>query len=52
MPQEDSEKLRVSHKGLHKDLKEEQKAAAKQIEAERQKQGALRRGAHRGPGGR
>jgi hypothetical protein len=52
MAKEDSEKLRESRKGAHQQLKEAKKAAAKQIEEERQKLGALRKGAHGRGGGR
>src|SRR5262249_573639 len=44
---EDADKVKASHRGIHKVLKEEQKAVAKKIEEQRQKQGAVRRGAHR-----
>ena len=52
MAQEDSEKVRATRKGLHKELKDVQKEAAKKVAEERQKQGAMRKGAHRGAGGR
>ena len=47
--QEDTEKLQVSHKGAHAKIKEDRKAVAKQVQ---QQQGASRKGAHRGAGGR
>jgi hypothetical protein len=52
MAQEDSEKVRESRKGTHQQLKEAKKAAAKQIEEDRQKQAVMRKGARRGAGAR
>jgi hypothetical protein len=52
MAQEDSEKVRASRKELHKELKQEQKEAAKRVAEDRQKQSAIRKGSHRGGGGR
>jgi hypothetical protein len=49
---EDAEKVKASHRGIHKQLKETQKAVAKQIAEQKEKQSALRRGAHRPAGGR
>jgi hypothetical protein len=51
MPQEDSEKVRESRKGLHKEIKQAQKEGAKKITEEKQKQSSMRKGAHRGAGG-
>jgi hypothetical protein len=52
LSQEDSEKLRASRKGLHKELKEEQKELAKRIGEEKQKQGVMRKAGRRAAGAR
>jgi hypothetical protein len=52
LSQEDSEKVRGSHKGTHQQLKEAKKEAAKQIEQDKQKQAVMRKGARRGVGAR
>ena len=47
---EDAEKVKASHRGIHKQLKEAQKAVAKQIAEQKEKQSSMRRGAHRPAG--
>jgi hypothetical protein len=46
----DSENLRAARKGIHDQLKEKRKAVTAQIEQDRQKAAAARKGGHRGAG--
>jgi hypothetical protein len=52
LSEEDSEKLRVSRKGAHVELKEGLKAQAQKIQEERQQQSGKRKGARRGQAAR